>query len=726
MPPGIQSHTLLTFILQLALLLTAARTLGEIARRLGQPPVIGELLAGVLLGPSVLGALAPELQIALFPRDPLQFQLLEIVAWLGMIWLLLMTGLETDLDTLRNLGRAAFYASLLGMVVPFATAFALGWALPDRLLVAPHERLIFALFLGTALCVSAIPVIARILTDLDLMRRNVGIVILGAGVTDDTTGWLLLSVIAGIATRGELSVSSAALAIASTAAFVALVWLAGARAVYALLQWIDDRVELRHAMVSAVIVIALFFGAVTEAIGIHAVFGAFVAGIVIGRSPRLRKGVLEQIEAPLLAVLAPIFFAYAGLKVDFVHGFEVATTLAVITVACAGKLLGASVGAYWGGLGFWESLAIGSGMNARGAIGLIIALVGLSLGILSAPMYAAIVTVAIFTSAIAGPLLRWTARHIPVAPDEVERFRRHAERARALLPTAGLKVLLPTSGGQNAARAMELVAPIVAGDSAASVVAFHVDAAPRRFFGGPSRRRTPIAAHLDELDRLARAAGAPALTRKTECGEPVAEVILREAARGYDLIVLGASEAARRHPLGGEYVRAIAAAAPCPLLVVRSGPSERHLPGPVGTSTAPPLILLPVRDGPYARAAVELAMLYAVRVGGIVNAVHVIESSFAIFGRARAAEIRAEATVAIEGMFADVRQRGSDLGIPVATDIIEAPNVERALLRAARDADLLVLRAATRPHARRTFFGLRVEAVLADAPCPVAVLLLPA
>ncbi|MEO6027061.1 MAG: cation:proton antiporter, partial [Candidatus Binatia bacterium] len=450
MPPGIQPHTLLTFVLQLALLLTAARGLAEIFRRFGQPPVIGELTAGVLLGPSVLGLLAPDLQLALFPRDPLQFQILEVIAWLGMIWLLLMTGIETELGVLRNLGRAAFYASLLGMVVPFGSAFAFGWILPDRLLVTPDHRMIFSLFLATALSISAIPVIARILTELDLMRRNVGVVILGAGVTDDTTGWLLLSIIAGVATRGESSLASVAISVTSTLAFVALVYLFGVRTVSALLQWVDDRVEVRHATVTVALVIALVFAAITEVIGIHAVFGAFVAGLVIGRSPRLRKSTIEQLEGPLVAIFAPIFFAYAGLKVDLAHGFELWVTLALIAVACAGKLLGASAGAYWGGLGLWESLAIGSGMNARGGMGLVVALIGLSLGIVTAPMYAAIVMVAIVTSAIAGPLLRWTTRHIPVAPDEAERFRRQAEREQALLPAEGLKVLLPTSGGHNA------------------------------------------------------------------------------------------------------------------------------------------------------------------------------------------------------------------------------------------------------------------------------------
>jgi nucleotide-binding universal stress UspA family protein len=340
-------------------------------------------------------------------------------------------------------------------------------------------------------------------------------------------------------------------------------------------------------------------------------------------------------------------------------------------------------------------------------------------------MYAAIVLVAIFTSAIAGPLLRWTTGHIPVAPDEAERFRQQAERDQALLPTQGLKVLLPTSGGHNAERAMELIGPLVAGDPAASVVAFHVERTRRRFFAG-TRNWEPIARHLDELDRLARAAGAPVPTRKTDSGDPAAEIILREAGRGYDLLVLGASEATRRHPLGGEYVRSIAAATPCPLLVVRSGSSERHLPGRPGAGGTPPRILLPVRDSAHGRAAVELAVLYAARVGGVITALHVVESSFAIFGRTRAAEARAESTAAVEALLASVHQRATSAGVTIRTELLEAANVERALLRAAAAADLIVLGAATRPHAPRTFFGTRVEAVLAEAPCPVAVLLLPA
>jgi Kef-type K+ transport system membrane component KefB/nucleotide-binding universal stress UspA family protein len=709
--------TALRFIVQLALLLTAARALGELARRLGQPAVIGEIVAGILLGPSLLGLLAPGLQAWLFPAEGPSMRMLELMALLGMMLLLLMTGLETDLAVLRNLGRVALYASIAGMVVPFCLGLGAGWAVPERYLVDPAQRLLFMLFLAVALSISAIPVIARILTDLDLMRRNIGVVILGAGVADDTTGWLLLSMIAAVAARGELSVATAALAVASTAAFVGAVYLVGSRLVLALLRWIDDRVAAPYAMTSAIVVITLLFGSVTESIGIHAVFGAFVAGLVVARSPRLRRPTVEQIEGFLIAVFAPIFFAYAGLQVDLTHGFPLGLTLAIVALACAGKLLGVTAGAYLGGLGGWEALAVGSGMNARGAMGLVVALVGLSFGVLSAPMYGVIVMVAIVTTAMTAPLLRWTTRRIPVGPDEAERLRALAERRRALLPQSGPKVLLPTGGGRNAERALALVARLVAGDPSASIVTFHIERRWHRRLLGRSRAREQVSRHLETLNAIARAAGASPLTLRTESGEAGAEVILREAARGYDLLVLGASEVNRRHPLGGQYVQRIAAATPGPLLVVRGAARE---PADAGAR-----VLVPVSGSAHARAALELAVLFAARLGGPLIALHVIESSFAFFARTRPAAGRADTRAAAEALLATARERAAAMGVTVHGEAIEAANVERAIVRAAANADLLVLGAAPRPHARRTFFGARVETILADSPCAAAVLVLP-
>src|SRR5262245_19071917 len=197
-------HAVFLLLIQLAILLLAARLGAEIAKRMGLPTVVGELAAGIVVGPTVLGHYAPGVFAALFPHDSSQFHLLEVVGSLGMVLLLLLTGLETDLRLLRNLGRAALVASAMGMLVPFAMSYGLALWIPASYLAQPNHRLVFSAFLGTSLPISAMPVIAKILMDLDLTRRNIGMVILSAGVVDDTAGWLILSVIAGAASSGAV------------------------------------------------------------------------------------------------------------------------------------------------------------------------------------------------------------------------------------------------------------------------------------------------------------------------------------------------------------------------------------------------------------------------------------------------------------------------------------------------------------------------------------------
>ncbi len=198
-------HEVLVLLVQVALLLFAARALGEVAQRLGQPAVVGEILAGIVLGPSLLSGFFPLLGEWIVPHTPTQGYLLEVVALFGAMFLLLVTGLETDLGLIRRQARTALGASLGGIVVPFATGYALGAWIPDVLLADPDRRMVFALFLATAMSISAIPVIAKVLMDLKLMRRDVGQTIIAAGMTDDAVGWMLLSVVTGLARSGEVT-----------------------------------------------------------------------------------------------------------------------------------------------------------------------------------------------------------------------------------------------------------------------------------------------------------------------------------------------------------------------------------------------------------------------------------------------------------------------------------------------------------------------------------------
>src|SRR5262245_17725540 len=213
-------HAVFLLLIQLAILLLAARLGAEIAKRMGLPTVVGELAAGIVVGPTVLGHYAPGVFAALFPHDSSQFHLLEVVGLLGMVLLLLLTGLETDLRLLKNLGRAAIMASAMGMLVPFVSGFGLGILMPETYLAQPDRRVLFSFFLATGMAISAMPGIAKILRDLDLAKRNIGLVILSAGVVDDTVGWLILSLIAGAASQGHVRLGEFGKTLGLTGAFV--------------------------------------------------------------------------------------------------------------------------------------------------------------------------------------------------------------------------------------------------------------------------------------------------------------------------------------------------------------------------------------------------------------------------------------------------------------------------------------------------------------------------
>jgi Kef-type K+ transport system membrane component KefB/nucleotide-binding universal stress UspA family protein len=609
-------HAILILLLQLAGLLVVARTLAELMRRLGQPAVIGELCAGLILGPTVLGHFAPGLFTLAFPQETAQFQLLEAISWLGMILLLLLTGLETDVRAMRHLGRAAMMASVFGMVVPFGSGFALGWLLPDPYLTHPENRPIFAAFLATAMAISAMPVIAKILMDLDLIRRNVGLVILSAAVVDDTVGWLVLSVIAGIAVGGAFDPIDLGLTLVWLCVFLgATRWIA-----YPLLgrmiRYVNERVDLPGADVTLILGFTFLAAAITEAIGIHAVFGAFVAGLVVRQLPRVRSSSLRLLELFVLAALSPIFFAFVGLRVDLwaLSGWQLPAV--VIAVAVAGKLVGCYVGGRLGRMTHWESLAIGFGMNARGAMGLIVAIMGLSLGLLTQEMYSTIVLMAVVTSLMPPLQLRRIIRHIPLRDDERLRFER-AGRV-TLLPAGPLRILVPTAGGPNAMAAFRLAGPLArAADG--EVTALYVDSTATPAVWRPSaRRRLKLAG--TNLDAHLRGAAALAdenhFTVRRVTGTDVAQTVLHEATRDYDLVCLGA---APYRPLHDSLVQRVINQTPVTVLIVRHLGEHR-----VQSFRR---ILVPMGGSVFSRYAVEVALLYGGVTGAEVHVLHVVSDT---------------------------------------------------------------------------------------------------
>ena len=294
----------------------AARSLGVLATRLGLPSVVGELLAGLVVGPSLLGNVAPGLFEWLFPQNAEQFHLLEIVSWLGVIMLLILTGLETDIGLIIRKGKSAAAISLGGIAVPFATGLGLGFLLLQSFLAAPDKRLVFALFIGTAMSISAIPVIGKVLMEMNVIRRDIGQITLAAGMIDDTIGWILLSVVAGLASSGAVSFLTVGRSFLSVLIVLAVAYTVGRWLVSLLIRTLDNHVGGDGVMITTLMALALAFGAVTHALRLEAVLGAFIAGILVGQVKRFDDRVRHIFEQVALGVFAPVFFAAAGLRVD--------------------------------------------------------------------------------------------------------------------------------------------------------------------------------------------------------------------------------------------------------------------------------------------------------------------------------------------------------------------------------------------------------------------------
>lgn len=403
---------LLRFILELALLLVVARGLGEIFKRIGQPPIVGELLAGIVIGPSFLASIFPGFYNAIFaPDDASQQHILEAFSWLGIILLLVVAGIETDLRIVQRVGKVAISTAVWSMVIPFVTGAALGYAVSrvSTLNENPQHSLVFTLFIAIMLSISAVPVIAKILIDLDLMRTNTGITILSAAVANDTLGWILLAAASGLAVGG-VQLMSLSISVGGTVLFLVLAYFLGRPVVNALTGWAAG-MNVNYRMLTISLVIAFSLAAVTQFIGVHAILGAFIAGILIGESPHVEDHTVRRLEGMVMGLFAPIFFAASGLKVDLTQLFDpllIMVGIGVILIASIGKIVGGTLGARLGGMHFWQAAAVGSGLNARGSMEIIAATLALSLGVITQQMYSIIVVMAIVTSMMAPPLLRWT------------------------------------------------------------------------------------------------------------------------------------------------------------------------------------------------------------------------------------------------------------------------------------------------------------------------------
>src|SRR5205823_6999318 len=375
--------------------------LGEIMNRIGQPSVMGMLLGGIMLGPSVLGVPWPDLQHAVFPRTAEQKAMLDGVSQYGILLLLLLTGMETDLKLVRTVGKASLSISVTGVAIPFICGFVLGQFLPEWLLPHPDQRLLTSLFLGTALSISSIKIVAAIVREMGFTRRNLGQIIVASAICEDSIGWVIIAIIFGLAQAGAIDLMSTAKSVLGTAVFLVASFTFGRRIVYFLIRWTNDNFGSDFPVVTTILVIMGAMALTTHFIGVHTVLGAFVAGVLIGESPILSKHIDEQLRGLIIAFFMPVFFGIAGLSADLtiLKDPDLALmALGLIAIASVGKFAGAFIGGAIGGLTRRESLALACGMNARGSTEVIVATIGLSMGALSQNLFTMIVAMAIVTT----------------------------------------------------------------------------------------------------------------------------------------------------------------------------------------------------------------------------------------------------------------------------------------------------------------------------------------
>jgi Kef-type K+ transport system membrane component KefB/mannitol/fructose-specific phosphotransferase system IIA component (Ntr-type) len=405
-------HELLVFLLSLAVLLTTARVLGELARRLGFPLIFGELASGILLGPTVLGRAAPHAQHWLFPGGVPQ-NMLAGYTNVGVVLLLVVAGLEVNLGIVRRRGRSALLTSIAGIVMPLAGGYLLGRLLPDSDLVRPDHRVLFALFMGVALSISALPVIAKTLLDLGLFKTDVGLLVMAAAMIDDITGWLAFSVLLGPMQGGVMNLASVGRSVALTVAFVAAAMLVARP----LLGKLISRLQSDHhagprRTLSLIILLALFGASFTQWIGIHAVFGGFIVGVVVGDAPQLKERTRVIVHEFVTNIFAPVFFASLGLRADFVAAFDLRLCVLVFVIATGAKVIGCTLGSRAGGLRWRPAAAVGFGLNARGAMEIILALLALEAGLLREQVFVALVVMALATSLVSGPVMKLMLRGV--------------------------------------------------------------------------------------------------------------------------------------------------------------------------------------------------------------------------------------------------------------------------------------------------------------------------
>jgi Kef-type K+ transport system membrane component KefB/nucleotide-binding universal stress UspA family protein len=605
---------------QAVLIIAASRLVGLLARRIHQPFVIAEIVAGILLGPSLLGWLAPGVSAALFP--PASLGTMQLVAQMGVVLFMFLVGLELDPALLRGRGHTSVVISHTSIVVPFLLGSGLAFYLYPRFSDPSVSMTAFALFMGAAMSITAFPVLARILTERHLLRTRVGAVTIACAAVDDVTAWCILAFV--VATARSTGIDAAIATTGLALAYIAVMFIVARPLLVRLAARVATPDAMSQNVVAFVLVLVFLSSWATELIGIHALFGAFLFGAMLPKQGGFARALAEKLEDLVLVAFMPLFFAYSGLRTEIGLLDSASDWLVcalIIAIACAGKFGGSALAARFTGLGWRESGALGVLMNTRGLMELIVLNIGLDLGVISPTVFSMMVLMALFTTFITTPILEWVYPRREMARDLVDLAEpTSGETGPAQIaaepPARGYRILLCVSHAGSARGLFTMASALAERSESARLYALHLmpatDRGSSRLAGGHDETG-PILAPIVERGA---ALGVPVRSLSFISGEPARDISQVAEVRQVDLVLLGWHKPLFSQTHLGGVVHDVMAHAPATVgvFVDRGLSSVRR-------------VLVPFQGSPHDRAALALAHRMHKTGGAEVVILHVVKPS---------------------------------------------------------------------------------------------------
>jgi Kef-type K+ transport system membrane component KefB/nucleotide-binding universal stress UspA family protein len=689
------------FLLQTVLIIGTSRVIGLATRRARQPMVIAEIVAGIMLGPSLLGWLAPGVSAVLFPAAGMP--LLGMLSQVGLVLFMFLVGLEFDARMLRGRGHAAVAISHTSIIVPFALGAVLAHYLYPRLAPAGVPFSSFTLFMGVAMSITAFPVLARILVERRLLKTKIGAVAITCAAVDDVTAWCILAFVVSIVRAASLAdgVRTTVLALA----YVVFVLRIVKPLVERLAARSANKEGLSQNLVAVILMLVLLSSWTTEAIGIHALFGAFIFGAVVPKREGFAQLLADKLEDLVVVLMLPLFFAYSGLRTEIgLLDSAAAWTMCalVIAVACVGKFGGSFVAARLTGLGWRESAALGILMNTRGLMELIVLNIGLDLGVISPALFTMMVLMALVTTFVTSPLLARLYSTAATAPGSAIADDVMAAEL-AVAPGDGFRVLMCVAYDRSGP-GMVTVAGALAGRTDDDHRLYALRLVPpndRASFVLGQERATVEATALAPLLQRADALDLTVRPLSFVSGDPVRDICNVAAVKRADLVLLGWHKPILgRAVLSGTVHDVMRAADTTVAVLVDRG---------LGWTSR---VLVPYRGGVHDRGALRLAARLAQQAGASVTILQICDPD----------PTRDASLTAADAVRDAMRDGPGDKGGHLALKLVEHTRPTNAVLEECENGyDLVVVGLGAAWGLEHRSFGLHAEELIRD--CPASLLI---